>query len=68
MVGLDVSLHVGRVLSAAFGREVPQTLIKLVEQKKLGRKSGEGFYRWQDGKAQKDRTRGIACRRISRTG
>ena len=24
------------------------------EQKKLGRKSGEGFYRWQDGKAQKD--------------
>jgi 3-hydroxyacyl-CoA dehydrogenase / enoyl-CoA hydratase / 3-hydroxybutyryl-CoA epimerase len=60
VVGLDVSLHVGRVLSAAFGREVPQTLIKLVEQKKLGRKSGEGFYRWQDGKAQKDPTRGIA--------
>ncbi len=60
VVGLDVSLHVGRVLSAAFGRDVPQTLIKLVEQKKLGRKSGEGFYRWQDGKAQKDPTRGIA--------
>jgi 3-hydroxyacyl-CoA dehydrogenase / enoyl-CoA hydratase / 3-hydroxybutyryl-CoA epimerase len=60
VVGLDVSLHVGRVLSAACGRDVPQTLIKLVEQKKLGRKSGEGFYRWQDGKAQKDPTRGIA--------
>ncbi len=60
VVGLDVSLHVGRVLSAAFGRDVPQTLIKLVEQKKLGRKSGEGFYRWQDGKAQKEPTRGIA--------
>jgi 3-hydroxyacyl-CoA dehydrogenase/enoyl-CoA hydratase/3-hydroxybutyryl-CoA epimerase len=53
VVGLDVSLHVGRVLSEAFQREIPQILIKLVEQKTLGRKSGEGFYRWQDGKAQK---------------
>jgi 3-hydroxyacyl-CoA dehydrogenase/enoyl-CoA hydratase/3-hydroxybutyryl-CoA epimerase len=53
VVGLDVSLHVGRVLSEAFDREVPQVLVRLVEQKKLGRKSGEGFYRWQDGKAQK---------------
>jgi 3-hydroxyacyl-CoA dehydrogenase/enoyl-CoA hydratase/3-hydroxybutyryl-CoA epimerase len=56
VVGLDVSLHVGRVLSEAFHRDVPQILVKLVEQKKLGRKSGEGFYRWQDGKAQKDDT------------
>jgi 3-hydroxyacyl-CoA dehydrogenase/enoyl-CoA hydratase/3-hydroxybutyryl-CoA epimerase len=54
VVGLDVSLHVGRVLSEAFGREIPKILIELVEQKKLGRKSGEGFYRWQDGKAQKN--------------
>jgi 3-hydroxyacyl-CoA dehydrogenase / enoyl-CoA hydratase / 3-hydroxybutyryl-CoA epimerase len=51
---LDVSLQVGRVLSEAFHREIPQILIKLVEQKKLGRKSGEGFYRWQNGKAQKN--------------
>jgi 3-hydroxyacyl-CoA dehydrogenase/enoyl-CoA hydratase/3-hydroxybutyryl-CoA epimerase len=57
VVGLDVSLSVGRVLSAAFSRDIPQILIKLVEQKKLGRKSGEGFYRWQDGKAQKNETR-----------
>jgi 3-hydroxyacyl-CoA dehydrogenase / enoyl-CoA hydratase / 3-hydroxybutyryl-CoA epimerase len=54
VVGLDVSLNVGRVLSEAFGREIPKILIKLVEQKNLGRKSGEGFYRWQDGKAQKN--------------
>jgi 3-hydroxyacyl-CoA dehydrogenase/enoyl-CoA hydratase/3-hydroxybutyryl-CoA epimerase len=53
VVGLDVSLHVGQVLSEAFHREVPQILIRLVDQKKLGRKSGEGFYRWQDGKALK---------------
>jgi 3-hydroxyacyl-CoA dehydrogenase/enoyl-CoA hydratase/3-hydroxybutyryl-CoA epimerase len=53
VVGLDVSLHVGRVLSDAFHREIPQILIKLVQEKKLGRKSGAGFYRWVDGKAQK---------------
>jgi 3-hydroxyacyl-CoA dehydrogenase/enoyl-CoA hydratase/3-hydroxybutyryl-CoA epimerase len=51
VVGLDVSLHVGRVLAEAFGRRVPDILIKLVEQKKLGAKSGEGFYVWRDGKA-----------------
>jgi 3-hydroxyacyl-CoA dehydrogenase/enoyl-CoA hydratase/3-hydroxybutyryl-CoA epimerase len=60
VVGLDVSMHVGRVLSEAFHREVPQILVKLVEQKKLGRKSGQGFYRWQDGKAQKLKTQHTA--------
>jgi 3-hydroxyacyl-CoA dehydrogenase/enoyl-CoA hydratase/3-hydroxybutyryl-CoA epimerase len=54
VVGLDVSLNVGQVLARAFHREVPPILVKLVEEKKLGRKSGEGFYRWADGKAQKD--------------
>ena len=50
VVGLDVCLHVGRVLAEAFHRKVPDILSKLVEQKKLGRKSGEGFYSWADGK------------------
>jgi 3-hydroxyacyl-CoA dehydrogenase / enoyl-CoA hydratase / 3-hydroxybutyryl-CoA epimerase len=50
VVGLDVSLHVGRVLAEAFNRRVPDILVKLVEQKKLGCKSGEGFYVWRDGK------------------
>ncbi len=53
VVGLDVSLHVGRVLAEAFHRRVPDILVKLVEQKKLGRKSGEGFYVWRDGKPVK---------------
>lgn len=53
VVGLDVSLHVGRVLSDAFHRDIPQILIKLVQENKLGRKSGAGFYRWRDGKAEK---------------
>jgi 3-hydroxyacyl-CoA dehydrogenase/enoyl-CoA hydratase/3-hydroxybutyryl-CoA epimerase len=53
VVGLDVSLHVGRVLAEAFHRRVPEMLVKLVEQKKLGRKSGEGFYVWRNGKPVK---------------
>jgi 3-hydroxyacyl-CoA dehydrogenase/enoyl-CoA hydratase/3-hydroxybutyryl-CoA epimerase len=53
VVGLDVSLHVGRVLADAFQRRVPEVLVKLVEQKKLGRKSAEGFYVWQDGRPVK---------------
>jgi 3-hydroxyacyl-CoA dehydrogenase/enoyl-CoA hydratase/3-hydroxybutyryl-CoA epimerase len=50
VVGLDVALHVGGVLAAAFNRKVPDILVERVQQKKLGRKSGEGFYVWKDGK------------------
>jgi 3-hydroxyacyl-CoA dehydrogenase/enoyl-CoA hydratase/3-hydroxybutyryl-CoA epimerase len=53
VVGLDVSLHVGRVLAGALQRRVPDILVKRVEQRKLGRKSGEGFYVWRDGKPVK---------------
>jgi 3-hydroxyacyl-CoA dehydrogenase/enoyl-CoA hydratase/3-hydroxybutyryl-CoA epimerase len=51
VVGLDVIMSVGKV----FFQEVaaPKTLVQLVEQKKLGKKTGSGFYSWQDGKAQK---------------
>jgi 3-hydroxyacyl-CoA dehydrogenase/enoyl-CoA hydratase/3-hydroxybutyryl-CoA epimerase len=60
VVGLDVSLNVGKVLGAAFHRQVPELLLNLVAEKKLGRKSGQGFYRWVDGKAQKDDVKGFA--------
>jgi 3-hydroxyacyl-CoA dehydrogenase / enoyl-CoA hydratase / 3-hydroxybutyryl-CoA epimerase len=60
VVGLDVSLHVGRVLADAFQRQVPDILVKLVEQKKFGRKSGEGFYAWRDGKPVKQDASQIA--------
>ena len=52
-VGLDVCLHVGRILAQAFGRPAPESVAALVAAKKLGRKSGEGLYTWKDGKAQK---------------
>jgi 3-hydroxyacyl-CoA dehydrogenase/enoyl-CoA hydratase/3-hydroxybutyryl-CoA epimerase len=50
VVGLDVCLNVGRVLAEAFQRPVPEVLVRLVEQRKFGRKSGQGFYAWRDGK------------------
>jgi 3-hydroxyacyl-CoA dehydrogenase / enoyl-CoA hydratase / 3-hydroxybutyryl-CoA epimerase len=56
VVGLDVALHVGGVLAEAFGRRVPDILVKRVDDKKLGRKNGEGFYVWKDGKAVRPAT------------
>jgi 3-hydroxyacyl-CoA dehydrogenase/enoyl-CoA hydratase/3-hydroxybutyryl-CoA epimerase len=54
-VGIDVVLHVSRVLGAAFNRAVPTMLAEMVENEQLGRKSGRGFYEWRDGKAVKPR-------------
>ena len=55
VVGLDVCSHVGEIVSRALGRASPDLtrLQGLVAAKKLGRKTGEGFYVWQDGKAVK---------------
>jgi 3-hydroxyacyl-CoA dehydrogenase/enoyl-CoA hydratase/3-hydroxybutyryl-CoA epimerase len=52
-VGIDVALHVSKVLGAAMHRPVPQKLADMVEAGQLGRKSGQGFYRWENGKAVK---------------
>jgi 3-hydroxyacyl-CoA dehydrogenase / enoyl-CoA hydratase / 3-hydroxybutyryl-CoA epimerase len=55
VVGLDVCKHVGDIVSGALNRQKPDTsrLDALLAAKKLGRKSGEGFYVWRDGKAVK---------------
>jgi len=54
LVGLDVRLGIADYLSDAIGPgfEPPELLRKLVAEGKLGKKSGEGFYRWLDGKKQ----------------
>lgn len=52
-VGIDVASNVSNVLGAAFGRPVPDELQKMVDAKTLGRKTGQGFYQWRDGKAIK---------------
>jgi 3-hydroxyacyl-CoA dehydrogenase/enoyl-CoA hydratase/3-hydroxybutyryl-CoA epimerase len=55
VVGLDVCKHVGDIVSGALDKQRPDTsrLDALLAAKKLGRKSGEGFYVWKDGKAVK---------------
>ena len=53
VVGLDVAAHVGEIIARGLGRKVIEVrrLGELLAAKKLGRKSGEGFYIWRDGKA-----------------
>lgn len=45
-VGLDVCLAVATHLGSYLGTKTPPQLIKMVEAKKLGRKTGEGFYKY----------------------
>jgi 3-hydroxyacyl-CoA dehydrogenase/enoyl-CoA hydratase/3-hydroxybutyryl-CoA epimerase len=49
-VGLDVCLAVAENLTTTFGGTVPKRLRELVKEGKLGRKTGEGFYRYKNGK------------------
>jgi len=62
VVGLDVAAHVGEIIAAQLQRPVTQVarLSELIAAKKLGRKSGEGFYRWVEGKAVKPQASGDA--------
>jgi 3-hydroxybutyryl-CoA dehydrogenase len=48
LVGLDVRLAIARYLEQALGERYspPSLLVRMVEEGKLGRKSGEGFFRW----------------------
>lgn len=52
-VGLDVGGSVARILSDRLGFHVPDKFENLLAEGKRGKKDGEGFYKWKDGKAQK---------------
>jgi 3-hydroxyacyl-CoA dehydrogenase/enoyl-CoA hydratase/3-hydroxybutyryl-CoA epimerase len=50
-----VGLDVGKSVAIELGNAVPENgkFATLVNEKKLGRKTGEGFYKWEKGKAVK---------------
>lgn len=53
-VGLDVAAHVGKILSDAYGIELPDGIDEMLEKKHLGKKTGQGFYTYdKKGKPQK---------------
>jgi 3-hydroxyacyl-CoA dehydrogenase/enoyl-CoA hydratase/3-hydroxybutyryl-CoA epimerase len=54
-VGMDVCLAVAENLTGHFGGTVPQKLRDMVQAGKLGRKTGEGFYKYKNGKPVKKR-------------
>jgi 3-hydroxybutyryl-CoA dehydrogenase len=52
-IGLDVCLSILKVMFSGFGdpKYAPcPLLVNMVQAGHLGRKSGEGFYRWEPGK------------------
>jgi 3-hydroxybutyryl-CoA dehydrogenase len=51
LVGLDVRLHIAEYLHGQLGSETfrpPEILRQMVRDGKLGKKSGEGFYKWSE--------------------
>ena len=51
-VGLDICLAAGKSLAKG-ATAVPDVLARKVEAGQLGKKTGQGIYRWVNGKAQK---------------
>ena len=54
-VGLDVCKSVAMILSGGETLDLPKKMLTMVDNGKLGKKSGEGFYKWRKGKAIKDK-------------
>ncbi|HEY6545679.1 MAG TPA: 3-hydroxyacyl-CoA dehydrogenase NAD-binding domain-containing protein, partial [Dokdonella sp.] len=52
-VGLDVAASVGAELGPFLGLEIPAGLEQLAKDGKRGKKDGQGFYTWEDGKPKK---------------
>jgi len=56
-VGLDICLDVAQVLKDSLEKpmpDIPDWVQEKVDKGEAGRKSGQGFYKWERGKAQKN--------------
>ena len=56
VVGIDVCQAVASELIEAYGGKDTGILSGMIDQKKLGKKSGEGFYEWKKGKPVKNKS------------
>ena len=54
VIGLDTAVYAGRVMYEAFPErcEPTQLILTMVKQKRLGQKTGSGFYRYDDKKGR----------------
>ncbi|TLY49759.1 MAG: 3-hydroxyacyl-CoA dehydrogenase [Gammaproteobacteria bacterium] len=52
-VGLDVCVSVGKEVGDYLGLEIPDGLDALIADGKKGKKTGEGLYKWENGKPVK---------------
>lgn len=52
-VGLDVAASVGKELSEFLNLEIPQGIESMLASGKRGKKDGEGFYKWENGRPVK---------------
>lgn len=51
LVGLDVRMHIGEYLAGELGNtafEPPELMRRMVQEGRLGKKSGQGFYDWSE--------------------
>lgn len=56
-IGLDVCVHVADMIADSLDKpmvKIPDSVRKKINNGELGKKSGQGFYRWKNGKAEHD--------------
>ncbi|GJL75442.1 3-hydroxyacyl-CoA dehydrogenase NAD-binding domain-containing protein [Nitrosomonas sp.] len=56
-IGLDVCVHVADMLADSLDKpmaRIPNSVRKKIDNGELGKKSGQGFYLWKNGKAERD--------------